>query len=141
MISKIKILFHCCIILVWCGCKSTPIPTGDRLVSVSWVNPTPMTLHSIETRVGDSNAPVKLDKLPAYVEVATETNQPLYESSLIKTQLFTGKTPIEVPPVHLEPPVRKSPEKEYNLRIQLRQGLPPVATLEPIRLTRARLAE
>ncbi|MDF3127949.1 hypothetical protein P0Y35_01940 [Kiritimatiellaeota bacterium B1221] len=141
MTAKIKTLLLGSIALICFGCQSTPIPTGDRLVSVSWVNPTPVTLHAVETRIGKSHPPVKLETLPAYVEVARETNQPLYKSSMVKTKLFAGKTPIDVPSVYLEPPVRKSPEKEYNLRIQLRQGLPPIVSLEPIRLTRARLGQ
>lgn len=108
-------------------------------MSVSWVNPTPANLTQVETKITGSDTPVKLENLPAYTEIAVETDQPLYKNGLIKTQLVIGTEKINLQPMHLEPPLRKSPEGEYNLRIQIHPGLPPVANLEPIRLTRARL--
>lgn len=129
------------ILLALSACKSTPSPTGDRLVSVSWVNPTPVNLQLIETRICGSKSPVHLEVLPAYSEVAVDTDQPLFHQCRIQTRFVSGKEKISLLSVQLTPPLRKSPEREYNLRIQLRGGEIQSANLEPVRLTRERLGD
>lgn len=132
-------LWMCCLGLLLSACTSTPVPTGDRIVSVSWVNPTPVTLRNIESRLCGPDQPVRLEQLPAYAEIAVETDLPVTENCWVRTALLAGGKPVDIPQARLASPIRKSADRKYNLRIQLRQGLAPEVTLEPVRLTQTRL--
>ena len=133
-------IFILAVAICFAACTSPPVPTGDRLVSVSWVNPNPLGIHSLETKIGNSPQTVFLEYLPPYSELVTETDQPLYEHSRILTHIMVGKEKIALETVPLGPPLRKSRDGNYNLRIHIHPGLVPSVTLEPESLTRARLS-
>jgi len=123
------------------GCKSTPIPTGDRIVSISWVNPTPESIAYIESTVCENEKPFSVKNLLGYSEKAVTIDQLLYKNCRVHTKILGGGTLVSLGTGWIEPPLRKSPIAEYNLRIHLRSGFEPKVTLEPIRLKRARLGK
>jgi hypothetical protein len=123
------------------GCKSTPIPTGDRIVSISWVNPTPESIAYIESAVCENEKPFSMKNLPGYSEKAVTIDQLLYKNCSVHTKILDGSTLVSLGTSWLEPPLRKSLVAEYNLRIHLSSGFEPKVTLEPIRLKRARLGK
>ncbi|MGA0334524.1 MAG: hypothetical protein ACO3N7_04005 [Kiritimatiellia bacterium] len=120
------------------GCASQPVPTGDRLVSVSWVNLTPNGFKQIETRLNDSRTPVKMGNLPPYAEHFVNTDQPLFRQMQVQMLVLSGSRSLRLDPGFVEAPVRKSGEGAYNLRIQIVADGTAKALLEPVELSRIR---
>lgn len=136
---KLIYLLFMSLYLLFVGCTSTQVPTGDRLVSVSWVNQTPRTLQFIQTEICGDPAAVVLEALPGYSEQMQELNRPLFENCKVQIKTAAGSDTVSLGIIWLDPPLRKSPTREYNLRIQLLPGLSAQASLEPVHLTRERL--
>lgn len=135
LISPLLLLF----IISLSGCSSPPAPSGDRLVSVSWVNRNPATLRQIQTRVCGRHLPILLESLEGYSEEILPLDLPLYDRCKISVQLLSGSENISLGVLWLEEPLRRSPQREYNLRIQISPDQPLQASLEPAHLARARL--
>lgn len=142
MALPFKLISAACVcVFLASGCTSTPTPTGDRLVSVSWVNQTPGTLRQIQTEIDGTKPAVLLEALPGYSEKMLPLDQPLFNNSHVSLKTITGSgsNSTSLGTVRLDAPTRKSPEREYNLRIQILPGMPIQASLEPVHLMRARL--
>ena len=138
-LSKLIFAAGICVCLTLCGCRSTPTPTGDRLVSVSWVNQNPGTLRQIQTEICGTTPAVLLEVLPGYTEKMLPLDQPLFKNCNVALKAFAGTESISLGTVWLDAPKRKSQEGEYNLRIQILHNMPIQAGLEPAHLTRTRL--
>jgi hypothetical protein len=142
MASITKLIFPCLqlftLSLLLVSCRSTPEPTGDTLVSVSWVNTTPHAISYIQTTLCNS-ATASLEDLPGYSEVPVETRQSLTRNCRVETKMVQNGETVPLGTGWLEPPVRKSKTREYNLRIHLQPGTPPQLRLEPVQNLRARM--
>lgn len=120
------------------GCQRTPAPTGDTLVSVSWVNSTPSAIPYIQTTLCDS-ATAGTENLPGYSEVPVPTRQALTRNCRVETTLVQNGETVSLGTGWLEPPARASSTREYNLRVHLQSNAPPRLQLEPVRNLRARM--
>ncbi|MEX2607729.1 MAG: hypothetical protein WD708_10320 [Kiritimatiellia bacterium] len=126
------------VFLLLSSCRSTPVPTGDTVVSVSWVNSTPAAIPYIQTTLCDS-ATASLENLPGYSEIPVSTRQPLTRNCRVETTLVQKGETVSLGTGWLESPVRASPTREYNLRVHLQSGAPPRLQLEPVQNLRARM--
>ncbi|MDA3874875.1 MAG: hypothetical protein PF795_13070 [Kiritimatiellae bacterium] len=121
------------------GCQSTPVPTGDTLVSVSWVNATPSAIPYIQTTLCDSET-ASLEHLPGYSEVPVATRQSLTQNCRVETTLVQNGETVSLGTGWLESPTRTSKTREYNLRVHLQASAPPRLQQEPVQNLRARMS-
>lgn len=133
--SGISLFF---VFFLFSGCQSTPVPTGDTVVSVSWVNPSPHAIPYIQTTLCNS-ASVSLEQLPGYSEVPVSTRQSLTENCRVETTLVQNGETVSLGSGWLDSSTRKSKNREYNLRVHLQTGAPPRLQLEPVQNLRARM--
>jgi len=123
------------------ACTSTPTPTGDRLVSISWVNQNPTPYGRVETTVCGSDRPVTLEGLPAYSEQALRVDLDLMRSCTVSVRPVIGQTPLPKQSAPLASPNATSPDRRYHLRIQVFPNAPPSLRLEPADRAHQRLKE
>jgi hypothetical protein len=124
--------------LLLTACNSPSPPTGDRLVSVSWVNSSPEAFTLVRTTLcGDGEA--VLEPLPPYQESAVTVDLPLLRSCRVETVLLMGGETVHLPAAWIPAPTRLSPDRRYHLRVRLRADAATGLVLEPAEAARARL--
>lgn len=113
------------------GCTSTPTPTGDRIVSVSWVNRTPVAYRLIETSVCSRQNGITLDGLPPYSERAVQFETDLVRNCQVKVIGMVGSRTLPSQSNWISDPPSRSKARRYHLRITLMPNTPPHLVLEP----------
>lgn len=125
--------------LLLVGCAGTPKMTDLQLVSVSWVNTSPVPVRNIQTRLNRTYAVFSLEELPPYREVGVEADILLPEHPKVETAFTMGGQQINLPSGYAADPERASPDGEYNLRIHMTRGQLANIHLEPAHVAQARL--
>ena len=125
-----------CMLLL--ACSSLPVPTGERIVSVSWVNSNPETIPYIQSTICGAPVPVFYENLNGKSEKSVQVNQAVFKNCRVETTVVSGDQTRSLGTVWIQDPLRNSPVGEYNLRIQLVAGQISEIDLEPIRLLKNR---
>ena len=123
------------------GCSTTPIPTGDRITSVSWVNQTPYAYRLIETSFCNDTTSVTLEGLPAYSEKAMAVDLSPTKGCRINVTPVIGTNPLNSQSSWIPDPRQITLDNTYHLRIILFPNLPPRLNLEPVTIAQRRLSE
>ena len=126
--------------LLLAGCAGTPKMTDRRLVSVSWVNTTPVPMRNVQTRLNRTYTHFSIEELPPYRELGVEADVRLPANPRVETTFTVGGDQVTLPSGYAGNPVRSSPVGEYNLRIDMSRGQTAILRLEPAEVARARLA-
>lgn len=133
-----KLLFLFTIILL-SGCAHTPTPTGDRIVSVSWINPSPTPYHLIQTSLCGKENSITLDELPAYTEKALYFEIDLTRNCRVNLIPVIGSTTLPQQSNWIPSPPLPSPDRRYHLQIRVFPNAPPILKLEPVDMALQRI--
>jgi hypothetical protein len=126
-----KLILLSSLFLFVAGCTSTPTPTGDRIVSVSWVNRTPVAYRLIETSVCSRQNGITLDGLPPYSERAVQFETDIVRNCQVKVIGMVGSRTLPSQSNWIPAPSSLSKDRKYHLRITLTPASPPHLVLEP----------
>lgn len=141
MITRFFPIFLLSLVLWITGCASTPQPTGDRIVSVSWVNRSPTPYRYVQTEVCGNEPSLSLEGLPPYSERALPLGIDLTQSCKVTVVSTVGKQTLPRQSNWIGVPRTLSPDGNYHLRIQVYPSSPPKLTLEPLENARKRLQD
>jgi hypothetical protein len=136
-----RLLLCLAILLPLVGC-TTPKPSGNTLVSISWQNPSPATFRFAEASLGDGTRPVVVEEVPPYAEPVAPTAIALSTHPRVDLVFqFNGQTQPRRTML-IPPPTRRDPQNEYHLRlrfVQTEESWQLVSELEPAGIARERL--
>ena len=125
--------------LLVASCSTTPVPTGDRIVSVSWSNQSPTSYSLIETGFCTETQQLTVEDLAAYSEKAVNVSFPLTHNCRITLFPVIGTTPLQKLSSWVPEPMETSPNREYHVQIQVFPNAPPRLRLETAKAARQRI--
>lgn len=133
-----KILPLLCFLLLT-ACSTTPVPTGDRIVSVSWRNQGPSPYTLVDTRFCEDRASITLEELPGYTEKAMLLDLALTRNCKVSLVPVIGSRQLPRQTNWIPDPVRPTASREYHLQIRVLPNAPPLLKLEPVEVARQRI--
>lgn len=135
----LKPLFMLVAILLLGGCTTTPVPLQHNVVSVSWVNPTPVSYRLIETSVCSSSNTLLLEGLPAYSEKAQSFDGAVKRNCKVTVSSVIGSKTNATQTSWLPSEKERSVPTDLHLRITVYPHSPPQLILEPVAIAERRL--
>jgi hypothetical protein len=120
------------------ACSTTPTPTGDRIVSVSWMNQSPVSYQFVQTTICSDETDLTLEQLEPYTEQAMDLDLDLTRNCRVSLSSVVGKQRLPRQSNWITPPRFPSPTREYHLRIEVFPQAPPDLVLEPVETARQR---
>ena len=125
--------------LALASCATTPVPTGDRIVSVSWRNQAPHSYSFVQTSFCESDDVLTLEELPGYTERAQFLNRPLIQPCKIRMVSVVGTRQLPAQTAWIPAPKSESGSQDYHLQIQVFPNSPPRIKLESVQSAHLRL--